>query len=250
LALVSWLPEREARGARAIGRAWRRTRLLGVVVSVAIHWALFLALLSQTPSNISGPLDTMSQAPDRGSAVQISLVRMPMAPAVAPPDKPRVSHAAALDNPLSRPSKPGVPPVRAAAGDRPPAQPGGRAIASSAADARTAPDVAATAAVQAGIGSDFEQRLFDHIEHFLIYPAAAPDSRPHAVAQILFRMDRSGRVLGVWLRQSSGFPAFDSAAVAAVWRAQPLPPIPAELPDDLNVTAPVEFTPPALQAAG
>ena len=54
-------------------------------------------------------------------------------------------------------------------------------------------------------------------------------------------MDRNGIVLGIWIKQSSGYPVLDKEAVATVLRAQPLPAIPAELPDPLNITLPMVF---------
>lgn len=89
--------------------------------------------------------------------------------------------------------------------------------------------------------SDFQRRLLAHIETYRRYPDAAKRGRLEGVVELLFAMDRKGLVIGVWIKRSSGFPALDKEAIATVLRAQPLPPIPAELPDPLNITLPVAF---------
>ncbi|MFT4053567.1 MAG: energy transducer TonB [Novosphingobium sp.] len=58
---------------------------------------------------------------------------------------------------------------------------------------------------------------------------------------VLFRIDRTGRLLDVSVEESTGRPALDRAAVAIVRRAAPFPVIPDALPDELSITLPVEF---------
>lgn len=54
-------------------------------------------------------------------------------------------------------------------------------------------------------------------------------------------MRRDGMVTDVWVKASSGFNALDLAAVDTIRNAQPLPRIPSELPDQLNISMPVAF---------
>jgi len=92
-----------------------------------------------------------------------------------------------------------------------------------------------------GIISEFQRRLFARIETCRQYPATARRARLQGVVELIFAMDRNGIVLGIWIKQSSGYPVLDKEAVATVLRAQPLPAIPAELPDPLNITLPMVF---------
>ena len=73
------------------------------------------------------------------------------------------------------------------------------------------------------------------------YPPAAQARRQQGVAHVRFRMNRAGKVLWSRLERSSGFGELDRAAVDAPKRAQPLPQIPAERPDEIELVVPVEF---------
>ena len=55
---------------------------------------------------------------------------------------------------------------------------------------------------------------------------------------VLFTISRDGLVLGAWVKQSSGSASLDKAAIAAIMKTQPLPSIPSQLPDPLNVELP------------
>jgi TonB family protein len=55
-------------------------------------------------------------------------------------------------------------------------------------------------------------------------------------------MDRSGRLIDLWLDRSGGFPVLDAEALATLSRAQPLPLIPQNIPERLQVVVPVAFT--------
>ena len=74
------------------------------------------------------------------------------------------------------------------------------------------------------------------------YPDSARSRGEQGVAMTTFTMDRAGHVLATSLVRSSGSPALDEEAVALIRRAEPLPPMPAEMPGaTVTLTVPVSF---------
>lgn len=63
----------------------------------------------------------------------------------------------------------------------------------------------------------------------------------HGGGEVVFRIERSGRLLDVTMARSTGRTALDRAALDVVRRAAPFPVIPDALPDELTITLPVEF---------
>jgi len=61
------------------------------------------------------------------------------------------------------------------------------------------------------------------------------------VVHVTFRMNRQGQVLSSSIARSSGSSALDRAALDTLRRAQPLPAIPDDRPDPLQLSVPVEF---------
>jgi len=53
-----------------------------------------------------------------------------------------------------------------------------------------------------------------------------------ATCIVYFRIIRSGLVVGARVEQSSGIPFYDQTAIRAVLESSPLPPLPAQLPED------------------
>ena len=88
----------------------------------------------------------------------------------------------------------------------------------------------------------FQQSLLKHIARFQRYPAAA-HNKLQGTVETFFSIDRKGRLLGVWVKTSSGQRLLDTEAIETIKRAQPLPSIPAELPDRLNVQIQLAFDP-------
>lgn len=87
----------------------------------------------------------------------------------------------------------------------------------------------------------FQKALLRHIEHYQSYPNAARRDRLQGTVQVLFAMRRDGTVLDIRIKTSSGVTILDKEAVETIRRAQPLPPIPSELPGRLNILLPVAF---------
>nr|WP_086493836.1 energy transducer TonB [Novosphingobium panipatense] len=89
--------------------------------------------------------------------------------------------------------------------------------------------------------ASWEALLLAHLEKYRRYPAAARSRREEGVAFVTFRMNRGGKVLSASLARSSGSIFLDRAALETIRRAQPLPAIPADKPDELELSVPVEF---------
>jgi len=87
----------------------------------------------------------------------------------------------------------------------------------------------------------WEAQLLTHLERFRRYPARARAARQQGTVYIEFRMNRAGNVLSASVLRSSGSPSLDQAALDTLKRAQPLPPIPEDRPDVVELTVPVEF---------
>lgn len=88
----------------------------------------------------------------------------------------------------------------------------------------------------------FEGLLLARIEEMRRYPASALSRRQQGVVQLLFRMNREGEVLSARVTGGSGFAVLDSAALQMLRRAEPLPRIPPERPDEIEVAVPIEFS--------
>ena len=89
--------------------------------------------------------------------------------------------------------------------------------------------------------SVFERVLFSHIARYQAYPNGARRDRLQGEVQVLFSMRRDGEVTDMEIATSSGYTALDEAALDTIRRAEPLPRIPADLPDNLSVVIPIAF---------
>ncbi len=87
----------------------------------------------------------------------------------------------------------------------------------------------------------WEAVLLTHLEKYRRYPAAAKSHREEGVTYVTFHMNRAGMVLSNRITRSSGSALLDRAALETLKRAQPLPPIPADRSDPLELSVPVEF---------
>ncbi len=87
----------------------------------------------------------------------------------------------------------------------------------------------------------FQRMLLSHIARFRRYPEDARRQGIKGLVAVLFAMRRDGSVADVWVRTTSGNSELDAAAIDTIRRAVPLPHIPSELPDSLNVLIPVSF---------
>lgn len=88
----------------------------------------------------------------------------------------------------------------------------------------------------------FRQALLQHIARFERYPTRARAKGVEGTVQVLFRLRRDGRILEARVTRSSGEPALDVEAIATLYRAEPLPAIPGEMPDELKILLPIDFS--------
>lgn len=87
----------------------------------------------------------------------------------------------------------------------------------------------------------WEGRVLARLERFKQFPASARSRRDQGVATLRFRVDRQGHILSSLIQRSSGNAALDQEALATLARAEPLPAIPRERPDEIELIVPVEF---------
>lgn len=99
---------------------------------------------------------------------------------------------------------------------------------------RDAPEPAEPSLASGPAFSDYQRRLYETLALNSRYPAEARRAHLSGVTLLAFRVDRSGAVLERWIQKSAGSALLDDAAFEALARAQPLPPIPAGLPERLD----------------
>ncbi len=110
----------------------------------------------------------------------------------------------------------------------------------SATAAETGVETYADGAPDTELLSDYQRRLNDLIARNARYPAEARALRVAGVTRLAFSLDRSGQVVESWIQKSSGSSALDVAALEALERAQPLPPMPAGLPARLQFVVEID----------
>lgn len=87
----------------------------------------------------------------------------------------------------------------------------------------------------------WEAQLLAHLEKYRRYPPAAKSRRDEGITYVTFRTSRAGTLLSSRIVRSSGSILLDCAALDMLKRAQPLPAIPADKKDPLELSVPVEF---------
>ena len=84
--------------------------------------------------------------------------------------------------------------------------------------------------------------LFQHLARNKHYPRMAQVQRIQGVAYLRFTMNRQGRILSHRLEKSSGHPILDEEVEALIQRAQPLPALPPEMADQIELIVPILFS--------
>ncbi len=91
------------------------------------------------------------------------------------------------------------------------------------------------ASISVGAISRFQQQLEAHIERYQREPGGS------GTVLVVFAMRRDGTLVRIGVKSSSGRPLLDREALETVRRAQPLPRIPADMPELVTVLIPVAF---------
>ena len=82
-----------------------------------------------------------------------------------------------------------------------------------------------------------------HLQKFQKYPRSAQRRNVEGTVWLRFRMDRDGKVLSYTVERTSEHEVLDEAALAMIERAQPLPPLPDDVPgDSIELIIPANFT--------
>lgn len=165
--------------------------------------------------------------------------RLDPAPRAVPPPRPAV----VLPEPLPTPRRPAP---RPAARPQPP-RPAQASPSQPASETPVAPAPMPAPAVSAPLPSSaltgWKSELAGRLQRAKRYPDAARAREEQGAAAVTFTIDRGGHVLSASLVRSSGSSSLDEEAVALVRRADPLPPVPAELAGStLTLTVPVTFS--------
>lgn len=87
----------------------------------------------------------------------------------------------------------------------------------------------------------YREALLAHIARYRRYPADARRDHVEGTVEVRFVLDRAGAVQNAWIAASSGRTTLDTEALAAIRRAAPMPKIPSDLPDSLDITLPIDF---------
>lgn len=93
-----------------------------------------------------------------------------------------------------------------------------------------------------GADADYFAAILAWLEKHKEYPRQAQMRRQQGTAVLYFELDRNGHVLSYRIKTSSGFPELDREVEAMIKRAEPLPPIPADIAQArLELQVPVQF---------
>jgi protein TonB len=96
-------------------------------------------------------------------------------------------------------------------------------------------------ATQAAVAT-WQGRMVSHLQKHKRYPRSARIKREEGTAQVRFTLDRDGRVLSSEIVASSGISSLDSASLALLARAQPLPKPPADyLGETFELIVPIDY---------
>ncbi len=99
-------------------------------------------------------------------------------------------------------------------------------------------DVARTANAK----GNWEGLLQAHLRKHMKYPKSARRRNQEGTSFVFIRMSRDGKVLAHALETQSGYEALDEEAMALIERAQPLPPLPDDMPGTaIKFTVPINF---------
>lgn len=89
---------------------------------------------------------------------------------------------------------------------------------------------------------NWQRDLVMHLNRHKRYPSRARAERKHGIVNVAFTMDRDGRILDAKISKSSGYELLDSAAIAMLNKASPLPLPPDSMPGSaIDLVVPVNY---------
>jgi periplasmic protein TonB len=252
---------------------WAASLLAVVLVHAGIGWLLLrqlpMQLMDPAPPAVIMDLAPPEPAAEAEPTPEIPAQAEPAAVAPAPPEPappepppPEIQQPAppppppdpVIEDalPLPEPPKPVPPPKPQAVKLPPKPRPVVQKTAPTPTEAppseaaTTAPATTATAsasrATSAAATTSWQGLLQAHLARFKQYPAEARMSHHEGVPVVRFTMTRLGRVLSYRLENSSGHESLDREALALIERAQPLPPLPDEVPNaTIELVLPLRF---------
>jgi protein TonB len=222
-------------------------------LALCFHGAGAAALLAKWTESS----DMVANSP----VVMIDLAPAPVAPETTPNDMPPDQVASRAEEPETEPEKPiekiEMPPPEAAKpevvlpppppkkAEKPKEKPKKKSVAAAPSAAPQRADHAA--APMPGASSrdsnalpSWRSQLVARLERYKRYPSEARGES--GIAQVAFRVDRSGGVHNVRIARSSGSSLLDRETLALLDRAQPMPTPPPDVSEsELSVVAPVRY---------
>jgi len=191
----------------------------------------------------AAPEATPNDAPPRPELSEVIPEPEPPPPVeIKPPEKAEI----VLPEPEPPPPLELKPPEPKPAEKRPP-KPAQPKVAASQAAPQQAP---VAAAPSPGASSDppssalptWKGALLRHLERHKRYPAMARQNRQEGIVYVRFTMSRDGQVLAAHVERASNVSSLDQEGLDLLRRAQPLPPLPADLPgESLELVVPIQF---------
>lgn len=175
--------------------------------------------------------------PERPDGSDVKTASVPL------PDMPgpelQASRASTPATERQSPEQPTTPPVPATATSSTASRTAPPAPAQQSPAPSSAP---AALAVSAAAEQAWQGRVVSHLYRRKQYPGQAQRERLEGTATLRFSIDTAGRVLSARIARSSGHAQLDSAAMALIERASPVPAPPAGLAaDKLTLVVPIEF---------
>jgi protein TonB len=205
--------------------------------SLKEYFQLLIAPFAATVLFTSGVYWIRTQSPtvigprEQPTTVMVRLVpnrQVDSSPAPAPVAVNGIAALAAISPDQSNQAAPATPPPATAVTPE-------KALASMMASREAAPAARSESAMK------YQQAVLRHIGRYQRYPIAARKNHLQGTVQASVSMRRDGSLLDVWVEKSSGVIILDNEAIETIRRAQPLPPIPSELPDAINIHVSLAF---------
>jgi protein TonB len=108
-------------------------------------------------------------------------------------------------------------------------------------EAAAPPSTSAPEGALAGAKATWEGEVLARLGKFRRYPQSSRLRHEEGTVYLKFALSREGRILASAIEHSSGSVSLDKEALATLYRAQPLPAIPPHMPNELELSLPIEF---------